>query len=280
MPVESLFATAESCIAAAQPEEKADLTAAAASAWRAGSLGLQAEVPVRPIGMPGRPVRPRLVPAREVPARGMGSVEGRAALVHAIAHIELNAVDLAWDAVYRFRDLPRAYYDDWVRVAAEEAVHFGLLRQHLGRLGYEYGDFEAHNGLWEMARRTADDPLARMALVPRVLEARGLDVTPGLRERLREHGDARAAAILTTILQDEVGHVAAGSRWFRFLCDLRGVAAAPTFRSLVARHFPTGLRGPFNRPARLAAGFTEEELATLGTGETDGRPPMPAPEAP
>jgi uncharacterized ferritin-like protein (DUF455 family) len=180
-----------------------------------------------------------------------------------LAHIELNAINLAWDAVYRFRGLPRDYYDDWVQIAGEEAYHFTLLRDRLQELGYDYGDFEAHDGLWEMARKTAHDPLIRMALVPRVLEARGLDVTPGMMARLRAAGDVRTADILVVILRDEVGHVAAGSRWFRYLCQARGLDPDATYRQLIRQYMTGRIKGPLHRDARLEAGFTEQELAYL-----------------
>jgi uncharacterized ferritin-like protein (DUF455 family) len=198
--------------------------------------------------------------------------EGLAALIHAIAHIEFSAINLAWDAVYRFRGMPRDYYDDWVRVAAEEAQHFRWLREHLRSLGYDYGDFEVHAGLWEMAEHTAHDPLIRMALVPRVLEARGLDATPQMIERLRAVGDESGVAILKVILSDEIGHVAAGSRWFRYLCIQRGLDPGPTFRELVMRYFKGHIKGPLNREARLQAGFSVQELADLERRTQEGRP--------
>jgi uncharacterized ferritin-like protein (DUF455 family) len=188
---------------------------------------------------------------------------GRAALIHAITHIEFNAINLAWDAVCRFHELPKAFYDDWVQVASEEAYHFCLLDTHLCSLGYEYGDFPAHDGLWEMAQKTAHDPLVRMALVPRVLEARGLDVTPGMMKRLRQVGDLQAASILEIILRDEVGHVAIGSHWFRYLCRIRGLNSETTFCHLVTRYFKGKARGPLHRQARLRAGFSEAELRML-----------------
>ena len=183
--------------------------------------------------------------------------------MHAIAHIEFNAIDLAWDAVYRFRGLPQAYYADWVGVASDEARHFALLRGRLQQLGHDYGDFDAHNGLWEMAGKTADDGLARMALVPRVLEARGLDVTPGMIVKLRSLGDGATADILEVILREEVAHVAAGSRWFRWHCVRAGIDPGTRFRELLAEHARGSLRGPFNREARTAAGFDDAELAAL-----------------
>ena len=213
--------------------------------------------------MPGRPAKPALVHPRDLPRRGLGSVQGRAAFVHAIAHIELNAIDLAWDAVYRFRGLPAAFYADWVQVAHDESRHFVLLRNRMREFGHDYGDFDAHNGLWEMTEKTAHDGLARMALVPRVLEARGLDVTPGMIVKLRELGDEATVAILDLILQEEVAHVAAGSRWFRWYCEQRGVEPRASFRELLKEYAGGYLHGPFNIEARLLAGFDEDELAAL-----------------
>lgn len=213
--------------------------------------------------MPGRPPKPALVHPRDLPKRGLGTHEGRAAFIHAIAHIEFNAIDLAWDAVYRFRNMPDVYYANWVSVANDEARHFAMLRERLQQLGYDYGDFGAHNGLWEMAEKTAHDGLARMALVPRVLEARGLDVTPGMIVKLRSLGDDATVAILETILREEVAHVAAGSRWFRWFCERAGVEPEARFRELLAEYARGVLHGPFNIEARSAAGFGEDELAAL-----------------
>jgi uncharacterized ferritin-like protein (DUF455 family) len=260
----SLFEAASSCLAAATPEAKVAATAAAAQAFARGELAIPDDAPPpRPIAMPGRPPRPRLVPPRDLPRRGFGSDEGRAAFIHAVAHIEFNAIDLAWDAVYRFRGMPAAYYADWVGVAADEARHFTLLRARLRDFGHDYGDFDAHNGLWEMAEKTGHDGLARMALVPRVLEARGLDVTPGMIVKLRQLGDEATVSILETILREEVAHVAAGSRWYRWFCERAGVDPASRFRELLRQHAVGVLRGPFNVDARLAAGFDREELAGL-----------------
>ena len=209
---------------------------------------------------PGRPVRPHLVHPARVVRRRLGSPAGRAALIHAIAHIEFNAINLALDAVCRFGGMPADYYTDWMQVAVEEAKHFSLLRAHLNKLGHDYGDFSAHDSLWEMAEKTTDDVLARMALVPRILEARGLDVTPALRERLSQVGDQAAAAILDIILADEVGHVAIGNKWFVVLCTERGAKPRETFERLAAERAAPWPRPPFNRLARLAAGFDEAEL--------------------
>ncbi len=216
--------------------------------------------------MPGRPALPRLVPPRDLARRGLGSAEGRAAFIHSIAHIEFNAIDLAWDAVYRFRGLPQAYYADWVAVANDEARHFTMLRTRLRALGYDYGDFDAHRGLWEMAEKTAHDGLVRMALVPRVLEARGLDVTPAMIVKLRAHGDDATADILATILAEEVAHVAAGSRWFRWYCKQQHCEPEGTFGALLAHYAPGAARGTLNEKARLAAGFSRYELDQLQAG--------------
>jgi uncharacterized ferritin-like protein (DUF455 family) len=220
-------------------------------------------------GVPGRPDRPRLLSAREVPARSPFTREGRAALLHSIAHIEFNAINLALDPVWRFAGLPDAFYRDWLQVAAEEALHFQLLREHLQTLDHDYGDFDAHDGLWMMAERTAADVLARMALVPRTLEARGLDATPPLQAKLRRAGDVRAAEILGVILRDEVGHVAIGNRWYRWLCERAGRDPEALYPELARRYEAPKLRGPFNVEARREAGFSEGELGALN--EAAGR---------
>ena len=259
-----LFEAAKRCLDCISPDEKVALTRETFEALGQGCLSPQDDrVPPAPIGAPGRPLAPPLVMPRDVPQRGLGSDEGRAALVHAVAHIEFNAINLAWDAVYRFRGMPGDYYRDWAGVAHDEARHFTLLSARLAQLGHVYGDFDAHNGLWEMAVKTADSCLARMALVPRVLEARGLDVTPGMIARLRSVGDDATADILEIILREEVPHVAAGTRWFRWCCEREGRDPGATFAELLHEHVPTGLRGPFNLDARRAAGFGESELAWL-----------------
>lgn len=219
-----------------------------------------------PPDLPGRPSRPRLVPPKEVPSRTPYTPEGRAALLHAIAHIEFNAINLALDAAFRFEGMPVQFYVDWLRVASEEALHFSLLREHLLSLGHDYGDFDAHDGLWLMTQRTAGDVTARMALVPRTLEARGLDATPPLQAKFAKAGDARAVEILGIILRDEVGHVAIGNRWYRWLCERAGLDPVAHYEVLTRRHEAPRLRPPFNDEARLAAGFTGEELARLNRG--------------
>lgn len=184
-------------------------------------------------------------------------------MIHAICHIEFTAINLALDAAWRFRDLPDDYLADWLRVAADEARHFGLLRGHLQTLGHDYGDFPAHAGLWDMARRTAGDALTRMALVPRVLEARGLDATPPIMDKLRAIGDTGALAILDIVLSDEITHVAIGDRWFRHLCAQAGVDSTETFLRLFSEFGAPRLQSPVNVPARIAAGFSEQELDRL-----------------
>jgi len=215
------------------------------------------------IPAPGRPERPQLTHANKMPRRGFGTMEGRAIMMHAIAHIEFNAINLALDAVQRFANMPATYYSDWLQVAHEEAYHFELIRAHLRHLGGEYGDYDAHGGLWEMCEKTAHDVLIRMALVPRVLEARGLDVTPGIQQKLAQAGDDNAVNILDIILHDEIGHVAIGNRWFRYCCQQRGIDPAATFTQLLAEYYPKGLTGPFNMAAREQAGFTRQEMDIL-----------------
>jgi uncharacterized ferritin-like protein (DUF455 family) len=238
--------------------------ATAARALAAAELAVDPDAAPQPTGpLPGRPARPRLVEPATLPPRSPFTVAGRAALLHAVAHIECNAIALALDACWRFAGLPEAYYRDWLRVAGEEALHFTLLREHLLTLGHDYGDFDAHDGLWSMAERTAGDVLARMALVPRTLEARGLDATPPMQEKLRRAGDARAVEILGLILRDEVGHVAVGNRWYRFLCAQRGLEPVTQYAVLARRFAAPRPRPPFNVVARRAAGFAEPELQAL-----------------
>jgi uncharacterized ferritin-like protein (DUF455 family) len=230
----------------------------------AGVLDTQVELHAEG-ALPGRTTRPELVDPRSVKPRSPFTREGRAALLHAVAHIELNAINLALDAVWRFAGMPPEYYSDWLRVAAEEAQHFTLLNEHLATLAHTYGDFTAHDGLWAMTARTAGDITARMALVPRTLEARGLDATPPMQARLRQAGDERAVAILDIILRDEIGHVAIGNHWYRWLCDRQRLDPVLHYAVLALRHGAPKLRGPFNLEARRAAGFTAEEISALGT---------------
>lgn len=233
--------------------------------WLSGVVELDADASLTPQQtIPGQPVKPELVPPLSVKKRAMHTAEGRAVLIHALAHIEFNAINLALDAIWRFANMPREYYADWLKVAGEEVLHFSLLTEHLQSLGYAYGDFPGHNSLWEMVARTQGDVLARMALVPRTMEARGLDASPPLRAKLAQAGDMKAAAILDIILRDEIGHVGIGNRWYGWLCEQRGLEPVAAYARLAAEYKAPVMRGPFNFEARRAAGFSEAELAALG----------------
>lgn len=212
---------------------------------------------------PGRPEKPILVAPKQLKHRSVQSEQGRAVLLHALAHIEFNAINLALDIVWRFADMPEAFYRDWLKVAREEAYHFSLLQARLQSLGHQYGDFPAHDGLWEMATKTSSDILARLALVPRTLEARGLDASPAIRYKLAQAGDDNSAAVLDIILRDEIGHVAIGNHWYRYVCDKRGLDPVATYDKLAKTYDAPRLRGPFNLEARRQAGFDDIELARL-----------------
>lgn len=248
----------------ADPAEKARLARAVAAAWRAGEI---AEVgTARPPARPARPARPELKRATEVPKRKITrGTAGRGALLHALAHIELNAIDLAADILARFtqEDLPRQFYDDWLTVADEEGKHFLLLAERLAALDFTYGDLPAHDGLWQAAEETAHDLLARLAVVPLVLEARGLDVTPVMIAKLQKVEDWESAAALQVIYDEEIGHVGFGKRWFDHLCARRGLDVGETWQTLVRRHFRGQLKPPFNEAAREAAGLPADFYAAL-----------------
>ena len=220
--------------------------------------------------IPGRPDVPLLVPPLQVPRRTMRTAEGRAGLLHALCHIEFNAINLALDAIWRFSGMPAAYYRDWLQVADEEALHFSLLSSHLQTMGYRYGEFSGHDTLWEMVAKTQGDVLARMALVPRTMEARGLDAAPSTRNKLAQVGDHAGAAIIDIILRDEIGHVAIGNRWFGYLCQQRQLEPLSCYRDLALRYAAPKCRPPFNLEARRAAGFSEEELEALQNGGDSG----------
>ncbi|WGZ93548.1 MAG: ferritin-like domain-containing protein [Candidatus Thiothrix putei] len=263
--MQNLYNAAHACLMQTDVDQKLSCAQQLYSAWKNGELSRDnANAPlVETILIPGRPAKPELVHPKQVKQRKLNTPEGQRALLHAVAHIEFNAINLALDAVYRFRDLPDDYYGDWLQVAAEEAYHFSLLQQRLMEVGCAYGDLPAHNGLWEQACKTEHDALIRMALVPRVLEARGLDVTPGMMQRLREAGDTQTLAILEIILRDEIGHVRIGSHWFHYCCAQRGLEPEATFRQLLRDALPAPLRGPFYTEARLQAGFSATELEQL-----------------
>lgn len=256
-----MFQQALDALRESDPGRKCELVARIQGGWRDPDKRLSSELSE---AIPGRPSKPELVEPRAVPRRGLGSAEGRAALIHAVAHIEFNAINLALDAVVRFDKQEQAYYDDWLSVAKDEARHFSLLCARLKDEGSFYGAMPAHNGLWEAAEKTCSDVLERMALVPRVLEARGLDVTPGMILRLREVGDHATVAALELILAEEVRHVRIGSTWFEYHCRQRKLDPSITFKRLL-QHHGVRIRGPLNLEARRSAGFGCEELATFAS---------------
>jgi uncharacterized ferritin-like protein (DUF455 family) len=247
----------------ADPPAKAAAARALYEALQAGAALAPGIELAEPPGVPGRPERPALVAHVQLARRSPFTPEGRSALLHAVAHIEFNAINLALDAVWRFAGLPAAYYRDWLQVASEEALHFTLLAEHLHTLGCAYGDHDAHDGLWRMTAATSHDIVARMALVPRTLEARGLDATPPMQAKLAQAGDMRAVQILDVILRDEVGHVAVGNRWYHWLCKRDGLDPLAHDALLMQRYAAPRPRPPFNRAARRAAGFSEAEIAAL-----------------
>jgi uncharacterized ferritin-like protein (DUF455 family) len=251
------------CLCIRQPANKVACVHVLQADWLAGRVAVDTDVGRTPIDHPGQPAQPDLIPPQQVPRRRADTLAGRVALIHALAHIEFNAINLALDAAHRFAGMPPAYYADWLRVADEEALHFDLLNAHLATLGHTYGDFPAHNGLWEMALKTAHDPLVRMALVPRVLEARGLDATPLIVSKLKAAQDLCMVEILGVIERDEIGHVAIGSHWFDCLCRARGLEPEATFRQLLVDYDAPPLKPPFNLEARRKAGFSQPELDWL-----------------
>ena len=266
----NLFDQALCCLLLDSPQEKVEATLSLQQKWLDGRLNLNPLSKIKSIPVPGRPDKPELVDPREVPRRNLSSLKGRLTLVHAIVHIEFNAINLALDAVYRFQHMPEQYYSDWCRVAAEEAEHFTMLSEYLEQHGMAYGDLNAHNGLWEMALKTDFDVMTRMALVPRVLEARGLDVTPTMINKLQSTGDnypdtAGLISILQKIFDEEIGHVKIGSHWYKKLCEDRNLEPQQTFLELIEKYMQGARFGPFETEARIEAGFTQEEMQGLLT---------------
>ena len=259
----NLFEQALDCLLLEDLKQKVEAALVLQSDWLVGKLTLEPLDKVISLPVPGRPEKPELVDARDVPRRNFSSLKGRLTLVHAIAHIEFNAINLALDAVYRFQDMPEQYYTDWIRVAAEEAKHFTMLSDYLESHGMSYGDLPAHNGLWEMAVKTDFDVLVRMALVPRVLEARGLDVTPGMIKKLQSTGDTRLIEILQIIFDEEIGHVKIGTHWYKSLCEERQLEPEQTFLQLIEKYMQGAKFGPFETEARIEAGFSHEEMDRL-----------------
>ena len=262
--MKNIFEFAAACLHSGDIDEKLALTH---QAWRAlenGDLSLLPELPVLPIARVIFPDKPVLLSPRAMPKRKLGSASGISAFFHAIAHVEFVAIYLAWDMLYRFRGLPDQFYQDWLRVADEEAQHFELIRTHLQAMNLAYGDLPAHSGLWDHAKDTEGDLLARLALVPRCMEARGLDVTPALIEKFKNLSDDASVALLTRILTDEVGHVERGSYWFTFVCGQRGLEPDAEYKQLIRHYYRGGKpKGPFNREMRIIAGFSNAELDWL-----------------
>ena len=260
---QDFYQTVYKCLMECDVDRKLQAALALQKAYQLGQLERVSSTRALAIDMPGRPAKPELVLPKQVKQRKLNTPEGRAALLHAVAHIEFNAINLALDAAYRFRDMPEHYYADWLQVAAEEAYHFDLVRERMRELGAEYGEMPAHNGLWEQARRTDYDVMVRMALVPRVLEARGLDVTPSMIARLKQEHDQKTIDVLEIILKDEIGHVRIGSYWFQYCCHERGLEPEATFRQLLCEVLHAPVRGPLYNEGRLQAGFSAQELEQL-----------------
>ena len=258
--------TALEILAITDPKTKVDRVKQLFSDYHQQSVALDVSSTLNSedLALPGRPQKPDLVPPLTVPKRRMDTVDGRLSLLHSLAHIEFNAMNLALDAIWRFSDMPAQYYEDWLKVTKEEAYHFSLIEAHLQSVGVAYGDFPAHNSLWEMVERTSDAVIARMALVPRTMEARGLDAVPAIRDRFKQIKDAKVVEILEVILRDEVGHVLIGNQWFNFLCTKEGLSPIKVYKELARAYRAPVLRGPFNLEARRQAGFTAEELSLLG----------------
>jgi len=266
--MKNLYQQAKNCFLTNDPDEKMALSQDIAAAWDSGSLEWQEGDPLLSdpplqLNQPGRLDKPLIVDVHKVKNRGFKSIQQRASLVHALVHIELTAVNLAWDTVYRYRHLPKEYYADWVQTGREEAHHYALLCNSLKDMGYEYGDFPVHNELWQMAVTTADDLMARMAIVHRVLEARALDVVPFSVEKFRTQGDRQTADSLVIIANDEIGHVNSGTRWFRYRCEQEQLDPDKMFFSLIKKYLRATPRGPFNREARMKAGFNLAEMQEL-----------------
>lgn len=261
--MKNLYQEAQYCFLLSDPDEKLDASFAVAGAFQASQLEWkEGDVPENLV-MPGRLNRPVLVPPDSVSRRGFGTITQRAALIHALAHIELTAVNLAWDCIYRYREMPYEYYQDWVSAAADEAKHFFALRGRLRAMGFDYGDFAAHDELWESAVQTAGDLVDRMGILHRVYEARALDVVPKTLDKFQAIGDSKTADVLATVANDEVRHVGAGTRWFRYRCEQKGTDPDSLFFCLLKKYMNRYPKGPFNKEARSKAGFSDQELAML-----------------
>lgn len=263
----NIFELAEACLHNNDIDTKLALTHQAKTLLDNKGLDFAAQQAVQAIGQVKFPAKPILLEPRYMPKRNLTSKEGIIAFFHAIAHVEFMAIYLAWDILYRFRGLPEQFYQDWLTVADEEAQHFELIRQHLRSLNVEYGDLPAHGGLWDHAVETADHLLARLAMVPRCMEARGLDVTPTIITKFVAKGDTASVAILNRILADEVKHVERGSYWFKYVCTQEGLEPENQFQALIGQYYRGGKpKGPFNRELRKIAGFSDDEINWLEAG--------------
>jgi len=261
--MQSLYHQAKNCFLITDPDLKINESLEAAALWQSGQLSWDTDEPLELLNEPGRMDQPKIVLPKDLARRKLGSEKGRAALIHSLAHIELTAVNLAWDSVYRYRDMPKEYYDDWVQCAKEEATHFRMLRHRLQEMGFDYGSFPVHNELWKMAVTTADDLKDRMAIVQRVFEARALDVVPGTIKRFESVGDTAMVKALTLICNEEVGHVSSGTRWFHYRCQQLQLDPDKHFCELLKKYMKAPPRGPFNEVIRLQAGFSQNELDFL-----------------
>lgn len=263
LKVKNLYDIAESCLFNSDVEQKLSLTNEAWALFTSNQLAIQTNSPCLPISQTVFPKAPELLLPRDMPRRRLDTVIGKAAFFHALAHIEFMAIYLAWDIIYRFRGLPAPFYADWLKIADEEAQHFGLLRQHLQSLGYDYGDLPAHRGLWLHAEDTANDILARLAVVPRCMEARGLDVTLNMIAKFKEMQDSAAVSILSRIYHDEIGHVERGSYWFKYIAQQQNLEPEQHFFKMLQHYYQGKPKGPFNRDVRISAGFTHTEIDWL-----------------
>lgn len=254
------FLLASESLAECRLEKKLELSRLNAEKILSGKVQIKPLAKESTIIPPGKPEKPVLISPKKVPKRNIKTMEGRAAMIHSFAHIEFNAINLAWDLMFRFQDMPDEFYSDWARVALEETKHFMLLRKRLQGMNYDYGDFPAHNGLWKIAEDTAHDILLRLAVVPRILEARGLDVTPDIINRFQEIDDDETVSILILILKEEIGHVQVGTRWYRYICEKYKKDPDSTFRKIIDEYAPSNKTKKINKDARLSAGFSQSEL--------------------
>ncbi len=261
----NIFSLAYACLSERQLEQKLSLSEKTAKTILTGCVEvLPTKINFNSLS-PGRPEKPELIAPKELPKRNLQTIEGRAAMIHSFAHIEFNAINLVWDLICRFQDMPLEFYLDWAQVAAEETHHFELLQRQLNQLGYDYGDFTAHNGLWDIADKTAHDLLLRLAVVPRIMEARGLDVTPDLINRFRQIKDETTSLLLELILEEEIGHVRIGTKWYRYQCDKLNQDPEVTFEKIVREYMPSNKSKKINHEARLMAGFSQSELQCITT---------------